>query len=273
MQTIGNFRGYFFRGLAALLPTILTIWIFVQCYIFVRDNIGVHINRGLVRLIVYTFKDYPALSQEELEHYAIGEDKSLRGDTNALSLTAKDESVIFSARVEALERYWVHGPGQITGFVVALVAVCIVGAILASVVGKTLWRLLEKFLLKIPVIRRVYPYIKQITDFVLSRERPSFTRVVAIEYPRKGLWSVALVTGTGLKKVVNSMKKDYLTVFVPSSPTPFTGYVLTVAKDDVIDLDMSIEEAMRFVVSGGVITPETEAWDEMISEKKTLKSE
>ena len=216
MQALKNFRSYFFRGMAALLPTILTIWIFVQCYVFIQDKVSIHINRGLVRLILLITDNWE-------EEFLVG--------------------------------FWVNGPGRITGFFVAIIGVCFIGAFLASVMGRTLWHFMEKNLMRIPLVSKVYPYIKQVTDFLLAKKSLTFNKVIAFEYPRKGTWSIGLVTGNGLKKVANSLDHEVWTVFVPTSPTPFTGYVLMVPKDETIELEMSIEEALRFVISGGVITP------------------
>jgi uncharacterized membrane protein len=129
---------------------------------------------------------------------------------------------------------------------------------LANVVGKTLWRMIEKFIMNTPVLSKVYPYVKQITDFLFAREEQEklpFSRVVAVEYPRKGIWSLGLVTGSGLTKVVDNVRKEFLTILIPTSPTPFTGFVIMVPKKQTMDMDMTIEEAFRFTVSGGVITP------------------
>ena len=225
MRAFKNFRSYFFRVMAALLPTILTIWIFVQCYIFVQDKVSVYINKSVV-LLIARFTD----------RYS----------------------------VEFLHDFWVDGPGRITGFFLAIIGVCFIGAFLASFAGKAIWRIIEKGFASIPLVKKVYPYIKQITDFVLAKKKLSFNKVVALQYPRKGVWSVGMVTGTGLKKIVNAREKEFLTVFVPSSPTPFTGYVIMTPKDETIELDMSIEEALRFTISGGVITPaEHEAFQAM----------
>lgn len=205
-----------------MLPAVLTIWIFVVAYTFIQQNISVHINRGLVKLIVH-FQGENGIPKEDL--------------------------------TEILVNGWA---GSMVGFVLALVAVCLVGAILASVFGRALWRQIEKFILNTPVLRRVYPYIKQVTDFLLAPEqqkRLSFSRVVAVEYPRKGIWSLGLVTGSGLRNITDSMRKEFLTVLVPTSPTPFTGFVIMLPRKSVIDLDMTIEEAFRFLISGGVITP------------------
>ena len=205
-----------------MLPAVLTIWIFVLAYTFIQENVSVHISRGLVRLIVY-FQGENGIPKNEL--------------------------------TEILVTGWA---GSMVGFVLALVAVCLVGAILASVFGRALWRMIEGFMLNTPVLRRVYPYIKQVTDFLLAPEqqkRLSFSRVIAVEYPRKGIWSVGLVTGSGLKNVTENIRKDFLTVLVPTSPTPFTGFVIMIPRKSVIDLDMTVEEAFRFLISGGVITP------------------
>ncbi len=217
------------------MPSILTIGIFIWGFKFIQDNISIHINRGIVELIMY-IRDYSGQGARE-----------------------------------GISKFWVHGLGSIAGFLVALVAVCIIGAILASVVGKTLWRMVEKFLVRTPFLRRVYPYIKQITDFLLTQNKKEqlFLRVVAVEYPKKGIWSIGLVTGDGIKKVNDNIKKEFLTILIPTSPTPFTGFVIMAPKKQTIELDMSVEEAMRFIVSGGVITPSTKL-DEHKVEISTL---
>lgn len=254
-QAFKNFRTYFFRGMAALLPTILTIWIFMQCYIFVQANISQQINRGVVFVVVKTINWYPPVTEEQKINYAIEKEPKLVGDQDALALRVQNEDVIFGTRIQVAEEFWVHGRGQITGFLIALIGVCFIGAFLASVVGKTLWRFFEKALMNTPLIKKVYPYIKQVTDLVLAKKEFSFNKVVAIQYPRKGLWSIALVTGSGLKKITEGKEREFLTVFVPSSPTPFTGYVIVTPKDEAIEMEMSVEEALRFTISGGVITP------------------
>jgi uncharacterized membrane protein len=131
---------------------------------------------------------------------------------------------------------------------------------LASVVGRTLWRTVEKFIMNTPFLKQVYPYIKQVTDFLFTQQQQKtmFSRVVAVEYPRKGVWSMGLVTGYGLKKVVDKVEKEFLTILIPTSPTPFTGFVIMVPKEQTMDLDMTVEEAVRFSISAGVITPQQE---------------
>ena len=215
----GRFKSYFLRGLAVLLPTIVTIGIFVLGYRFIQDNFGRHIAFGL-NWVIKTIVGEAFVA------------KHLNGRAMGVALSA-------------------------AGLLVALFIVFMVGALLASVVGRSLWRMVEKFIMNTPFLRQVYPYVKQITDFFLTREEKKnlFSRVVAVEYPRKGIWSVGFVTGSGLEKVVNNVRKEFLTILIPTSPTPFTGFVIMVPKKQTIDLDMTIEEALRFTVSGGVIAP------------------
>jgi uncharacterized membrane protein len=215
---MGRFKTYFLRGLAVLLPSIVTIWIFIWGYKLIYDKIGVYIKRGLQYLII-------------------------------LGGASKPE----------LDKLWIDAALSVAGFLIALFAVVIVGALLASVVGKTLWRVVERFIMNTPFLRQVYPYVKQVTDFLLTQEEQKrmFSRVVAVEYPRKGIWSMGLVTGSGLKKIIDNVEKEFFTVLIPTSPTPFTGFVIMVPKEQVMDLDMTVEEAVRFTISAGVIAPQS----------------
>jgi uncharacterized membrane protein len=225
MSVTGRFKRYFFRGLAVLLPTTLTIGILAWGYSVVQENISKYINLGLVKLILYV--------------------EGPNGPTEA-----------------KLKEIFVTGyAGSAVGFLIALAIIVLVGALLASVAGKALWRIIESFIMSTPILRRVYPYVKQVTDFVFSEEgdqRKLFSRVVAVEYPRKGVWSLGFVTGSGFRKIAEGTHKEFLTVMIPTSPTPMTGYVVVIARDETIALDMTIEEAFRFLISGGVVSPESE---------------
>lgn len=236
------------------MPTILTVWIFIQLYTFVQNNVSSHINRGFVRFLVFVNPAYPYINNEELTVY-IKNNFPAADDEQFLQEKIHDSGVKRAARIEEAERYWVHGPGQVAGFLIAFIVVVFIGAFLASFIGRRLWRIFERAFVKAPVVNRIYPHIKQVTDFFLTKEKLAFSRVVAVEYPRKGMWSVAMVTGNGLEKINVSHQKDFLTLFVPTSPTPFTGYVVMVGKDEVVELEMSVEEALRFTISAGVISP------------------
>lgn len=268
MQAFKNFRTYFFRGIAALLPTVLTIWIFIQCYGFIGNNIATPINQGIVKILVLSTDWYPVSYEEKLS-YAHANYPEITSQPELLNEKISEDSFIQEVRIKKGEDHWVSGSSQFAGFLIAIIGVCFLGAFLASFVGRRLWHMIEKAIGNIPLVRKVYPYIKEITEFFLAKKKMAFNNVVAIQYPRKGVWSVALVTGTGLKKVANEIGKEVLTVFVPTSPTPFTGYVIMTLKEETIDLDMTVEEAMRFTISGGVITPaEQAAFEAMVNKEK-----
>ncbi|MBN2589061.1 MAG: DUF502 domain-containing protein [Sedimentisphaerales bacterium] len=268
MSVAKRFKGYFLHGLAVLLPSILTIWLFVWGYNFIHKSISQHINRGIVYVITLaTYKD-TEISDDELRTYVKEVREPKKGweeRPEELNIYIKTDIIKRDGRINKvynkLGETWLKGPGSLVGFIIALISVCVVGVLLASYVGKTLWRMAENFIMNTPILKSVYPYIKQITDFFLSEQEDKkklFSRVVAVEYPRKGIWSVGFATGSGLPNVVNKISdvsKEYLTIFIPTSPTPFTGFVITVPKALTIELNITIEEAFRFVVSGGVINP------------------
>jgi uncharacterized membrane protein len=153
--------------------------------------------------------------------------------------------------------FWVYGWGSTAGFLIALVVVFVVGALLASVLGRTLWRKVEKFIMNTPFLRQVYPYVKQVTDLLLTQQeqQKALLRPVAVEYPRKGIWSIGYMTGGGIRKIVEGVDKEFVTILIPTAPTPLSGFVIMVPREDTIDLDISVEEALRFIISAGVVTP------------------
>lgn len=261
MNPTKRLKSYFLHGLAVLLPSILTIWLFVWGYGFIQDNIGKHLNRGLVHIIALAAHESVEISDNDVRAYLRETREELKENPEELEIHSKRPEIERKVRIwklkKNLAKTWVDGPGSIVGFLIAVIGVCVLGALLASYVGRSLWRMTENFIMNTPLLRSVYPYVKQVTDFLLTNEEQKklFSRVVAVEYPRKGIWSVGLVTGSGLEKVVNHVKREFVTVLIPTSPTPFTGFVITVPKKQTIDLDMTIEEALRFIVSGGVITP------------------
>ena len=145
---------------------------------------------------------------------------------------------------------------NLLGLLVAAVIVYISGRLVGGWLGRTAYKRIEKIMIAVPVIRKVYPYIKQLVDFLINdNETPKFSSVVAVQYPRKGIWSVGFLTGPTLQRLEEEAPNS-VTIFIPSSPTPFTGYTITVPRADTLDLPISVEEAIRFSVSGGVLVPD-----------------
>jgi len=256
-----NFRHFFVRGLAIVLPSVLTIWILLAAYSFVSVRIAEPINRGIRELIVQ-FTDWPTIEEFAVTELANNVDRRLT-DEEKKTFTEAGESTQWLQKHlqrDQLERSWrrLGIPLDLIGLVVAIIVIYILGGLLGSFIGRRLYQRGEEFISRIPLIRNVYPSVKQVTDFLVGGDDESkqrFSRVVAVQYPRKGLWSIALVTGETMKAIQNRAERPCVTLFVPSSPTPFTGYVITVPADETIDLPISIEDALRFTISGGVVIP------------------
>lgn len=143
------------------------------------------------------------------------------------------------------------------GVLLSIVLVLGTGAIAANYLGSRLVVWTEALLGQIPLVRTVYGGIKKLAETVLSDKSVSFRQAVLIEYPRKGLWSIAFITGSPIGEVQEKTQTKVLTCFVPTTPNPTSGFILLVPEAEITLLDMSVEDAMRLVISLGVVTPDT----------------
>ena len=139
----------------------------------------------------------------------------------------------------------------ILGFILTIMFLFFFGLIISNVIGKKIYSLFESLLNSIPVVNKVYNSIKQIISTISIDSKKSFKKVVMIQYPRKGLWTIAMVTGES----TNKNKKEFYTLFVPSTPNPTTGYMIIISKEDVVNTDLSVEDATKVILSGGLVTP------------------
>ncbi|NLE28576.1 MAG: DUF502 domain-containing protein [Phycisphaerae bacterium] len=255
---VTGYKKWFLRGLAALLPTLITLVILMELVAFVNNNFGKYIGMGITKGIGWVWKDFQAPSEDDITS-ALMKNGVNRGEINENVYHKKYKEMERSLRNENLNRLGRSWTMVIIGFIVALMIVLFLGMFLASFMGRKLWRSLEVNLMRIPGIKQIYPYVKQVTDYAFGQKKMSFSRVVAIPYPRQGIWSLGFVTGAPIRAIQESDMSEgneFLTVFVPTSPTPFTGFVVTVRKDEVLDLPLTIDQAFRFIISGGVINPE-----------------
>ena len=145
--------------------------------------------------------------------------------------------------------------GDVLAVVIVVFVAFSVGALAGSWLGRRIVRGGERFLMHLPFVKIIFPYVKQVTDFIFSDKRTRFRTVVAVAYPRLGLYSLGFVTGGGMRSVSQATGEDSVQVFIPSSPTPITGYVIFVPRSDLIELPMTVDEALRFAISAGVIIP------------------
>lgn len=141
------------------------------------------------------------------------------------------------------------------GLVVVLVGLTFIGAVTANFLGRFFLRLSERILNRMPVIRSIYSAVKQIFETVLAQQSGAFREVVLIEYPRRGIWALGFITGTTQGEVQELTEDEMLNVFLPTTPNPTSGFLLFVPKGEVVRLSMSVEEGIKMVVSGGIVTP------------------
>ncbi|MBU0723479.1 MAG: DUF502 domain-containing protein [Alphaproteobacteria bacterium] len=141
------------------------------------------------------------------------------------------------------------------GVLVLIMVITLIGAITAGFLGRLLIRAGEAIVNRVPVIRGVYGALKQIMETVLAQKSDAFRQVVLVEYPRKDCWVLAFVSGGTTGEVQSKTAADLVNVFVPTTPNPTSGFLLFVPAKDMIYLDMTIEEGIKMVVSGGIVTP------------------
>ncbi|MCK5378589.1 MAG: DUF502 domain-containing protein [Acidobacteria bacterium] len=150
---------------------------------------------------------------------------------------------------------WADWIGIAAALVFAVLAVYLLGKVLTTFVGRRLLSRIDTGISSLPVIGSIYPHAKQISGFIFAEEDMQFQRVVAIEYPRRGCYSLGFATSDGLQKVAKHTGSKLLAVFVPTSPTPITGWTVMVPEEEVISLELTVDEAIRFILSCGVLTP------------------
>ena len=139
--------------------------------------------------------------------------------------------------------------------IVFLTILYFMGRLFTFGLGRWFFRGFDSAILRIPVVNKVYGGVKQVTDFAFSEREIEFNNVVAVQYPSQGIWSLGFVTGNSVRQLTDATGEPMLSVLMPTSPMPMTGFTVTVRRCDTIDIDMTIDEAIQFVVSCGVVVP------------------
>ncbi|HEY2882214.1 MAG TPA: DUF502 domain-containing protein [Pirellulales bacterium] len=141
-------------------------------------------------------------------------------------------------------------------FIVAFIALMyLLGTLFAVGLGRVFWNWIERGVGRLPMVRAVYNSAKQVTNYVFSDRELDFTRVVAVEYPCRGVWSLAFVTNEGMTDVQSVAGETLLTILLPTSPVPVSGYTMLVPKSEVLDVEITVEQAVEYIVSCGVVLP------------------
>lgn len=146
-----------------------------------------------------------------------------------------------------------HIPGF--GVLLTLVVLLAIGAIASNFVGRKLVSWGDGLITRIPVVRSIYSSVKQVSDTVFSDSGNAFRTAVLVQWPREGVWTVAFITGNPAGEVAAYLRDEYVGVFVPTTPNPTGGYFVMMRKSDCVELDMSVEAALKYIVSMGVVAP------------------
>jgi len=149
------------------------------------------------------------------------------------------------------EEFGFYIPGL--GLVLSLVIILLTGVIVSRLIGRKIFAVFESWYAGLPLVKNIYPAFKQLVTFLLSQKETGFKRVVLVEYPSKGIWSLGFITNEEIKKINEAASKEMVAVFLILSPGPFSGYVVFVPREELKFPDISVSDALKIIISGGVL--------------------
>ena len=170
-------------------------------------------------------------------------------------ITFVDNLVVPLVPIEYRPSYYLPFSIPGLGLIIVFLFTTVVGILATGLFGRTLIRLWENILNRMPVVRSVYSAIKQILETVMATQSDAFRQAVLVEYPRKDIWAIGFVTGSTKGEVSENVNKKMVNVFMPTTPNPTSGFLLFFPEKDLIFLEMSVEDALKLVVSGGMVVP------------------
>ena len=171
-----------------------------------------------------------------------------------LLVTSMDHSLLLlPERYQTEVLFGVHIPGM--GVLLSLLILFVTGLVTANFIGQRLLLYWESLLGRIPVVKSIYNSVKQVSDTLFSSNGHAFRQALLVQYPREGSWTIAFLTGLPGGDVVNHLQGDYVSIYVPTTPNPTSGFFLMMPRKDVIMLDMSVDEALKYIISMGVVAP------------------
>lgn len=230
-----DFKRFFGRGLAILLPSIVTLWLLWQAFSFLIKTVAGPINRGIRWAYVWTAPQI--VGDDAMPPWYV---------PGNLKLSAENFRAIWNEYLLL----------DAIGLFVAMGLVYLAGVLLGGFFGRQVYTRLEALISKVPGFKQVYPHVKQVVDLIMGDKAMAFNRVVLVEWPRREAWTLGFVTGDSLDKARQMTGVPMVSVFVPTTPTPFTGFIVNVPEAEVIDMPLSIDEALRFIITAGVLKPE-----------------
>jgi uncharacterized membrane protein len=171
-----------------------------------------------------------------------------------LLVSTMDQTLLLLPEAFQTERWLgIHVPGM--GVVMTVAVVLATGLVVTNFLGQRLLLLWESALNRIPVVKSIYNSVKQVSDTLFTSGGHAFRKALLVQYPREGSWTIAFLTGEPGGDVVNHLHGEYWSVYVPTTPNPTSGFFLMMPKADVIELDMSVDAALKYIISMGVVAP------------------
>ncbi len=262
-------KRFFLGGLVALLPTVLTLWILTALVGFVGDYVASPATRAIYwglttnqigKSLLESSTPIRIYDPAHIDAKAIPEDETI--DSVASQLGKQDS---FLLDLSLIDRKLLYADLErrippVFGLAVGLVLIFLLGCLMRGYVGRYLFARGEKLLFSFPFVRSIYPYAKKIVEFFLKEKsaKREFQSAVAVPYPSAGMYTLGFITSDGLQSLNDRTGDEFLSVFIPSSPTPMTGYVCLMRRDDIVPLSLTLDQTMGFIISGGVIVPPEE---------------
>lgn len=171
-----------------------------------------------------------------------------------LMVDLMDKSLLLLPRAYQPDQlFGIHIPGL--GVILSVIIVLGTGVIVANLFGRKMVALWESFLARIPLVRSIYSSVKQIVETLFSAKGQAFRRVLLVEYPRKRMWTLAFQSSADVGEAQYKTGEDVVNVFVPTTPNPTSGFFIMLPRADVVELDMSVDEGLRMIISAGVVVP------------------
>jgi len=286
-------RNFFLRGIVALLPAMLTIFVFVFIVQFAERYVTGPINSFIYSALeknaagwavldtlgvdpeseeFLNIDSLPPRVQEVRERDGLASDSfrqaldKHRADSYGLVYDL-DQLGIHEGKLRDAVKGAVH---PVVGIIAALLLLFVAGYLASGFLGRRVVSWIDSVLSQVPVVRAVYPYAKQFVEYFLSDSELEFDTVVAAPYPGPGVWCIAFVTSPGLRTVHEALGGRYVACFVPTSPMPATGYTVFIEASRLIPLPMTVDEALRTTISAGVLIPQQESVDELVQSLSSI---
>ena len=265
------FRTAVLHGLAILLPPLVTVVILLWAWSTINNYLLEPVSASARNTLVWMIKDIrsekdvppprgPTVTIEDRMYCRVEDHtyipleiwEEVRARQRAEPLPQTGLGYYHRYVEHRFLRPWLVIPTFLLGFILFLY---LLGKLITARIGRFLYSYFERFVFRLPLVRNVYAAAKQVSDFFFGQRAVEFKRVVVLEYPRKGIWSLGFVTGEGFLDVQAAANEPVLSVLVPTSPAPMTGFTVLVRRSEVVDLNITIEQAIEYIISCGVVVP------------------